>query len=88
MIVCLIRELTVEQAEDENTPPGVGEGPASVPFGFCNRQWNELLAQKRDGDELWEFNSSPASWDRRSGRAGLTLLRNGAEVACLFTSMS
>ena len=63
-------------------------GPAPVPFGLCNRQWNELLAQKRDGDELWEFTSSPACWAGRSGRAGLTLLRSGQEVACVFTAIS
>lgn len=88
MIVCLTRKLTVEQAEAENLYPSQASGPAVVPFGFCNYQWNELLAQTRDGDELWEFISSPASWKGRSGRAGLTLIRDGQEVACVFTSMS
>ena len=88
MIGCLTRKLTIEQAEAENLYPNPAAGADPIPFGFCNRQWNELLAQMRDGDELWEFTSSPASWDGRSGRAGLTLLRNGEEVAYVFTSMS
>ena len=88
MIVCVTRKLTVEQAEAEHTPPNEEVGPAPVPFGFCNSYWKELLTQMLDGDELWEFTSSPASWEGRSGRAGLTLLRNGEEVAAVFTSMS
>ena len=88
MIVCLIRKLTVEQAEAEHTPLNEGSIPAPVPFGFCNHHWKELLTLMRDGDELWEFTSSPASWEHRCGRAGLTLLRNGEEVACVFTAIS
>lgn len=88
MIVCLIKKLTVEQAEAENMHSDRTSGATPVPFGFGNRYWKELLALRRDGDELWEFTSSPASWEGRSGRAGLTLLRNGEEVACLFTLMS
>lgn len=88
MIVCLTKKLTVVEAEAEHTPPDDGAGRAPVSFGFANRQWKELLALIREGDELWGFTSSPASWDGRSGRAGISLLRNGAEVACVFTSMS
>lgn len=88
MIVCLLRKLTVEQAEADYTCTIGGVGSAPVPFGFCNRYWKELLTKMQDGDELWEFTSCPASWEGRAGRAGLTLLRNGEEVAAVFTEIS
>lgn len=88
MIVCLTRKLTVEQVEAENMPPKEGSAIPPVPFGAGNRRWNEFLAQMQEGDELWEFISSPASWKGRSGRAGLTLLRDGEEVAGIYTLMS
>ena len=88
MIVCLTRKLSIEEAEAENLYSDPASGTSAVPFGFGNRQWRELVALWRDGDELWEFTSSPASWEHRCGRAGFTLLRNGEELACVFTSIS
>ena len=88
MIVCLLRKMTVEQAKAEFAPADDESGLPSGPFDFCNRQWKELITSMQEGDELWEFTSSPASWDSRSGRAGITLLRSGEEVACVFTSIS
>lgn len=88
VIVCLLRIMTVDQAKAEFAPADDASGFPSGSFDFCNRQWKELITSMREGDELWEFTSSPASWDGRCGRAGLTLLRNGEEVACVFTAIS
>ena len=88
LVLCLTRKLTVAQAEAEHTSRDDGSGRTPVPFGIGNRHWKEMLALMREGDELWKFSSCPASWEGRCGRAGLTLLRNGKELACVFTAMS
>lgn len=63
-------------------------GPDPVPFGYCNDQWQALLAQMRPGDELREFCSSPESWDHLAGRAGIALVRDGREVASIDTMLN
>jgi hypothetical protein len=84
----LKRKLTVEQAEAENMIAIERLGPKPVPFGFCNRDWHNLLAQMQPGDELWEFSSSGESWQNLCGRAGVALVRGGEVVASMITSMN
>jgi serine/threonine-protein kinase len=73
------RRVTVAQAEAENGP---------VPFGHVNAQWRSLLAQMEEGDELWEYTTSPESWRRYAGRAGIMLVRNGRVVDGIVTSLN
>jgi len=79
---------SVEEVANENmvTDPRLGDRP--VPFGFCNDQWRELLAMMTDGDELWTFSTSEESWDNLAGQAGISLVRNGKEVACIIQKMN
>jgi hypothetical protein len=74
----LQKQLTVEEVEAEYRQEG-------VPFGGMYEQWVALKSQMIDGDEIWEFSSSAASWDHLAGRAGLALVRNGKAIDCIVT---
>jgi hypothetical protein len=74
----LQKQLTVEAVETENMQEG-------IPFGCMNERWVALKSQMIDGDEIWEFCSSAASWDHLAGRAGLALVRNGKAIDCIVT---
>ena len=74
----LQKQLTVEAVEAENIHEG-------IPFGGMNERWVALKSQMIDGDEIWEFSSSAASWDHLAGRAGLALVRNGNAIDCIVT---
>jgi hypothetical protein len=84
----LKRKLTVEQAETEHMVGDERLGPKPVPFGFCNAEWRELIAQMQPGDELWEFSSSRDSWQHLCGRGGIALVRGGEVVASVLTEMN
>ncbi len=77
----LDRRLTIAEAEAENTHNGIA-------FGFMNGDWEKLKSQMLEGDELWSFASSMESWRHLAGRAGIVLLREGVEIACLVTRMN
>ena len=79
---------SVQQAEAENMVSNPRLGVEPVPFGFNNHQWQELLAEMQDGDELWTFRTSDESWDNGCGRAGISLVRNGKEVNCIIGKMN
>jgi hypothetical protein len=79
---------SVQEAENENMVTDSRLGDVPVPFGFNNHQWRELLAEMQDGDELWTFTTSDESWDNGCGRAGISLVRNGKEVACIIGKMN
>lgn len=81
----LKRMLTVEQAEAENMITDVRLGRKPVPFGFCNREWKDLIAQMRPGDELWEFSHVAGPL---CGAGGFAILRNGELVAQMRTWVS
>ena len=79
------RILTVQDAEVENMEARAGTEAAPVPFGPVNGQWRELLAQRRNGDVLWEFIGE--EWvDGRVGRAGVALVRDGKVVGLILSA--
>lgn len=80
--------VSVQEVENENMVTDSRLGDAPVPFGFNNHQWGELLAEMRDGDELWTFSTSDESWENGCGRAGISLVRNGKEVNCIICKMN
>jgi hypothetical protein len=84
----LQKRVTVAEAEAAHMVKSDRLGPAPVPFGFQNDKWRALLAEMQDGDELWEFASSPESWKDFHGRAGIALVRRGDVVRTLVTIMN
>jgi hypothetical protein len=73
----LTNQTTFEQAVQENTVDG-------IPFGFINDDWERLLANRREGDELWEFgppnHNSIQLW-------GFALVRGGNVVSTVITAV-
>lgn len=80
------RIVSIEEAEVENMEVHTSSGPTPVPFGSANRQWCELLAQRRSGDLLWEFHSAEEWVDDRVGRAGVALVRDGKVVSLVLSA--
>ena len=81
----LKRKLSVEQAEAENMVTNARLGQKPVPFGFCNREWTDLIAQLQPGDELWKYSHVEGP---RSGGGGIAIIRNGEFVAAMRTWVS
>jgi hypothetical protein len=77
----LIKMTTVEEAEIEHDVCG-------EPFGRMFSEWKEFKRYLQEEDELWEFSSPKINWDRRYGRAGICILRNGVSIREIVTSMS
>ena len=84
----LVRKLTIEEADATHLITSEALGPEPVPFGFCNADWQRLLAVMQPGDEIWEFSSASKIWEHMCGRAGVTLVRNGEIVSSVVTSMN
>jgi hypothetical protein len=84
----LQKRLTVAEAEAAHMVRNDWLGPDPVPFGFVNYKWRALLAEMQDGDELWEFSSSPEIWAHLGGRAGIALIRHGEVVRSIVTTMN
>jgi hypothetical protein len=69
---------------------------ADVEAGFAHRppvgrwleDWRALVAAMRPGDELWEYCSSPESWQHLAGRAGYAVVREGEVVDGILTIMN
>ena len=80
--------ITVAEAEAKNMVQHEQLGPDPVPFGFDNGRWQNLLDQMQEGDELFEFCSSPHSWRNLAGHAGIDLVRNGEEIGSILTLMN
>ncbi|MGA2868631.1 MAG: hypothetical protein ABSF34_05670 [Verrucomicrobiota bacterium] len=57
-------------------------------FGYCNKQWKELIRQKQEGDEIWEWDTHDTSWDKISGDSGISLVRNGKVIYSFYLSVS
>lgn len=51
-------------------------------------RWRQLLAEKKNGDELWRYRSPPDSWTALSGCAGFAVVRVGVPVATMNTLRS
>jgi hypothetical protein len=77
----LKEKVSIEQAEREHLLNG-------IPFGYINRQWEELKAKMIEGDELWYFETSELSWKHLAGRAGYCILRGGKIIDGIITRMN
>ena len=88
----LDEQITVAEAEAEH--PGItdervrGVPETGRPFGFMNREWEDLKAAMQPGDELWTFSSPPKSWKDLAGRAGIALARDGVPIKVLVTILN
>jgi hypothetical protein len=51
-------------------------------------EWRALVAAMRPGDELWEYCSSPESWQHLAGRAGYAVVRAGGVVDDILTMLN
>jgi hypothetical protein len=56
------------------------------PFGYQHRKWERLKGRMEAGDELWEFQSPPASWAHLMGREGYALVRQGEIIEAILTT--
>ena len=81
-------KTTVEQAEGKNLISDKRLGPNPVPFGFINEQWQKFKSGIKQGDELWEFESSAESWNALAGRAGFCIVRRGRIVDVFITRLN
>ena len=81
----LIKQVTIKETEAKHM---VTIGNVQVPFGYMNHQWQRLLNEMKDGDEIWEFGSNEQSWKMLAGRAGIALVRDGKFVMEVLTRMS
>lgn len=79
---------SIEEVEAENMVSDERLGSKPVPFGFSHGLWRQLLSKMQPGDELWTFSTSEESWANMSGRAGISLVRNGKEVDCIIGKMN
>jgi hypothetical protein len=88
----LTEKTTVTEAEAAN--PGImGERAerfpdAAKPFGFQNRQWENLKALMLPRDEIWKFCSPLESWEHLAGRAGVALVRDGVSIRTIVSMMN
>ena len=49
---------------------------------------SEFVARMVDGDELRTFRNSSESWQRRHGRMGFVIMRDGQPVDAVLTAMN
>jgi hypothetical protein len=95
----LIERKTIESIERKHTRPAENlretdrRSPERVaallkPFGYSNSEWEALKAGMEPDDELWTFESSPASWRALTGSAGIAMVREGRIVATIVTMMN
>ncbi|WP_020474755.1 hypothetical protein [Zavarzinella formosa] len=75
----LVRRVTVAEAEAAHMVSDDRLGPDPIPFGWAANEWRKLVDEMRPGDELWEYDSPAAEWERNMGSTGFVLLRRGAE---------
>ena len=57
-------------------------------LGYRSDDWMHLKEQVREGDEVWLFCSPSEYWDRLCGREGFALVRQGAIVGSILTSLN
>ena len=81
----VVRQYTVDDAETEHAVKIDGK---MIPFGYCNTQWRELLAQMQDDDELWLASSPDEDWDALMGFEGILLVRGDSVVDSFVTKMN
>jgi hypothetical protein len=86
--VWLQKRVTPQQAEAAHMVSSPKLGPRPVPFGFAHYMWRAVREMMIDGDELWDYRSSPESWANLAGRAGIALVRQGRVIACFTTCLN
>jgi hypothetical protein len=50
--------------------------------------WRLFWDHAQPGDEVWYWSTPPASWERKAGRAGFVIVRNGKFVFNILTLMN
>ncbi|MFT5700063.1 MAG: hypothetical protein ACI8ZB_002934 [Desulforhopalus sp.] len=73
-------EISKENAEAINM---VTVDKRTVPFGYNNSRWLNIVKIMEEGDRLYEFRSPEESWKSYEGLEGIALVRNGIIVADL-----
>lgn len=51
-------------------------------------RWRDMLAKKREGDQIWLYRNSPDAWHSLSGVAGFALVRSGVVIDAITTMRS
>lgn len=59
----LRQKTSVDELEEKHLISDERLGPDPVLFGFQNQGRLRFKDQIREGDELWEFASSPETWE-------------------------
>ncbi len=66
-----------------------GTGSTSqAPMAVPKKEWMELKAQMKDGDEIRAFSTPNDFGNRLAGRAGYALVRKGKAIAGILTLMN
>lgn len=50
--------------------------------------WEPFIAQKTEGDEIWEYSTPREEWNQLMGHAGYALVRDGTIIDILTTRMN
>jgi O-methyltransferase involved in polyketide biosynthesis len=58
------------------------------PFGACHEDWEEMKSEMLETDELWYFDTDPATWACLCGRRGYAVVRDGKVIDALSVEMS
>ena len=76
----LTKQLTIAEAENQNTIVLPSKDKRPTPFGGVNKQWNSLKQAYQPGDELWFYSSPEIAGQMKTGTDGYVLLRSGKVV--------
>lgn len=66
----LVKKQTIAEIESEHLYHG-------VPFGYGNHNWEEFKSHYKEGDEIWQWSTSPMTWKMLVGRDGYVIVREG-----------
>lgn len=77
----LLRKAKIEDWEREYLSSG-------IPFGFCNREWEELRAKMEGGDEIWFWSTDAKTWAELIGMEGMALVRHGEVIDWFITALN
>ncbi|QAY95210.1 hypothetical protein CWB41_05250 [Methylovirgula ligni] len=69
-------------------PVSVAEIDAELGGSSFREAWQKLKGRMRPGDTILRFESSAASWEDLSGRAGIALVRDGEAIDAIVTLMN
>lgn len=54
-------------------------------LGMLNQRWVDFRQEIQEGDEIWQFCSPDKFWEKKCGRAGYSIVRNGEIVRSLVS---